>query len=128
MYPNNACFCSSCRYVYFWAAWMCSIYIWDLYEKSLQCGSYVCKTRVAGRLEMQMFLIRYRSAIKHMLMLLGFIKPRSICVPCFWARLQCSMLNDLFVFGWLLLQTNKLLWSIYALYVVYMLMGGGIPL
>lgn len=69
----------------------------------------MCKTRVAGRLEMQMFLIRYRSAIKHMLMLLGFIKPRSIRVPCFWAHLHCSILNDSFVFGCLLLQTSKLL-------------------
>lgn len=58
----------------------------DLYE---QCGSYV-QNKGSGRLEIHVFLIKYRSAIKHMLMLLGFIKPRGICVPCCWARLHCT--------------------------------------
>ncbi len=57
------------------------------------------KTRVAGRLKMQMFSIWYRSAIKHMLMLLGFIKPSGICVPCCWAHLHCTMRYDSFVFS-----------------------------
>lgn len=83
---NNVCSWTSCSFLY--KSSMCELYIWDLYE---QCGSCMYKTRVAGRSELQMFSIRYRSAIKHMLMLLGFIKPSGVYVPCCWAHLHCTI-------------------------------------